>query len=114
MQVADWDNDGELDILVTQILSPSILFQNTEQKDGTRKFEDVAAAENADYHVFGQGAAFGDVDGDGDLDMYLDSYGTPPFGKPKQANRFLINKHSEENSYPKVKPLNEDGHATVF
>lgn len=112
MQVADVDGDGDLDILVTQILSPSILYQN----DGTGKFKDVAASSGADYHLFGQGAAFADIDGDGDQDMYVDTYGTPPLAKPPQDNRLLINiwNAPSNNAWLKVRPLNPKGHQTVL
>ena len=77
--VADYDGDGWLDIFVTSIgpatgiavTGHNILYRN--QGDGT--FENVAlaagVAEIADAVPDGFGAAFGDYDLDGDLDLFV-------------------------------------------
>lgn len=64
---ADYDNDGDLDLLVTFRNAPTRLYQNT---DGI--FADVGAAmglptDGGDM----RGAAWGDYDNDGDVDLYL-------------------------------------------
>lgn len=99
VNIADVDGDGDLDIFVANILSPCSLYENT----GNGIFKDVAHSAGLDYHIFGQGVSFGDIDNDGDLDIYINSWGTPPSGWPKQGNRFLIN-HQSINGWLKVRP----------
>ena len=66
---ADVDGDEDLDLLVTTMGGPNVLYQN----DGTGQFTRRA---NAGLHS-GDGsttAAFADVDGDADLDLYVGNY----------------------------------------
>lgn len=69
----DYDNDGDEDLLVTN-LGPNRLLRN--DGDG---FTDVTdqhpgLAGSADLDEWSTGACAGDVDGDGDLDLYLANY----------------------------------------
>ena len=67
--MADVDGDGDLDLLVTSLGGPDVLYRN----DGTGRFTAVEEAGLAD----GLGSstpAFADVDGDGDLDLYQTTY----------------------------------------
>ncbi len=65
--VADFDNDGYPDILVTNI-GVDLLFRNNH--DGT--FSEVGAQKGLSRKVaWHTGAAFGDYDGDGRLDLYV-------------------------------------------
>lgn len=107
--IADVDGDGDLDIFVSSILETGTLYEN----DGTGHFTDITSDAGVDYHLFGQGVAFGDLDGDGDLDMYVNTWGTPPAGWPTQANKLLINQ-AEIGAWLKVRPVDENGHATVL
>jgi hypothetical protein len=67
---ADYDNDGKTDLLVTNF-GLNNLFHNNG--DGT--FTDVAAhAGVAGANIWHTGAAFGDYDGDGLLDIYIAGY----------------------------------------
>ena len=85
-QVAAWgdyDGDGDLDLYVGNEASeaheyPSQLFRNLG--DGT--FEDVAAEAGVDNLRYAKGAAWGDADNDGDLDLYVSNFG---------ANRLYLN-----------------------
>lgn len=68
--VADYDNDGYLDIYLNNH-GPNVLYRNNG--DGT--FTDVTArAGVANGSKMGAGANFLDMDGDGDLDLYVSNY----------------------------------------
>jgi len=107
MNIADVDGDGDLDIFVSQIgISACNLYEN----DGKGHFKDGAYSAGVDYHtIFGQGVAFGDLDGDGDLDMYLENYGL----LLSKDNKLLMNQASTK-AWLKVRPLAQNGHATLF
>ncbi|NOT09389.1 MAG: VCBS repeat-containing protein [Gemmatimonadales bacterium] len=68
---ADTDGDGDLDLFVTSMGGANALFRN----DGTGRFSDATA--QAGFAAEGRGsttATFADVDGDGDLDLYVANY----------------------------------------
>jgi len=86
----DYDGDDDLDLFVAGEPNGSRLYRN----DGGFAFVDVTLeaglAASVD-HVFT--AAAGDVEGDGDLDLYLGAWnGSPSFGGPNTSpNQLYIN-----------------------
>lgn len=70
---ADWDNDGDPDLLVTNDFGPDVMLRNDPDPDGVRKFVDVTAEHAPDVatNYFGMGGSWGDYDNDGHLDLYL-------------------------------------------
>ena len=70
--VADYDNDGDPDLYITNFLTPNQLYRN----DGTWRFIDVSADSGAAGSAgrWNTGATFGDYDGDGHLDLFVAGY----------------------------------------
>ncbi len=66
---ADYDNDGDVDLLVTNYAEDALYRNNG---DGT--FSEVAEAAGVRDPRWGASAAFGDIDQDGFLDLYVANY----------------------------------------
>ena len=91
----DYDNDGDLDVYLLQgmKLNPNEqaklkfplpkdgkpgnrLFRNELVPSGKLKFTDVTEAAGVGLVAYGMGAATGDYDNDGDVDLYVTNFGS--------------------------------------
>ncbi len=115
---ADYDNDGDADLYVVNYDQPNVLYKNMLVETGTFAFEDVTASTDPtpgvtdDQHGVGMAyedgvpldngltAAWGDVDRDGDLDLYVgnhNGYFDPvlpiegPYDVPGRRDVFYLN-----------------------
>ncbi len=79
--IGDSDNDGFPDVLVTGYGSVT-LWRN--QGDGT--FADATAESGLSDRMWSSSAAWGDIDGDGALDLYLAHYATWSFENHPRCN----------------------------
>jgi FG-GAP-like repeat len=76
-ELGDIDDDGDLDLIVAQDFDRQpALFVN----DGAGFFTDVTATQLPALVLSSSRAQFGDIDGDGDLDLYLTNGDTNRFG----------------------------------
>ena len=91
----DYDNDDALDVLHVRFPSPdeadapapNRLFR--QQPDGT--FVDVTESAGIGHEGYGQGVAIGDVDNDGDVDVYVTNYGdTDVFYRNNSDGTFVL------------------------
>jgi hypothetical protein len=76
---ADIDNDGDLDLFVSNYVGPNNLYLN----DGAGIFVKASQQIKGAHEGWGKGPTFGDIDHDGDLDLYE--------GDCKLANQLYLN-----------------------
>ena len=90
----DYDSDGDLDVLHVRFPppgkasspAPNRLYQ--QQPDGT--YVDVTEAAGIGHTGYGQGVAVGDVDNDGDVDVYVTNYGPDVFYRNNGDGTFAL------------------------
>ncbi|WP_237722533.1 CRTAC1 family protein [Singulisphaera acidiphila] len=79
--IFDFDNDGKLDLyfasatllpLGTAVKGPNRLYRNL----GDNRFADVTASSGLGFQGFCHGVVVGDIDNDGDQDVFLCNYGS--------------------------------------
>ena len=86
--VGDVDGDGDLDLYVTRLDAPDLLFLYDHL---TGQFQDgTAAAGLAGLNCHSNGAAFADIDNDGDQDLYVVTMGDAN-DLPNNRNYLFIN-----------------------
>lgn len=71
--VGDYDGDGWDDLYIT-CYGPDILLRNAPGDKDKRRFVDVTEKAGVGDPRWGTSAAFGDIDGDKDLDLYVANY----------------------------------------
>jgi VCBS repeat protein/ASPIC/UnbV protein len=104
----DFDNDGYLDIYLGTGAPPfySLVPNRAFRNAGGRKFDDVTVAANLGTLAKGHGVAFGDVDNDGDQDIYTvlggafpgDTFPNALFMNPGHGNDWITLKLEGTNA----------------
>jgi FG-GAP-like repeat len=84
----DYDNDGDPDMYVANDFGRDALLRNNG--DGT--FTDVSKEANAFDPGYGMSATWGDIDNDGDLDMYVSDVhsGQRWYGQAATLHKYLV------------------------
>ncbi|MFQ5930033.1 MAG: FG-GAP repeat domain-containing protein, partial [Acidobacteriota bacterium] len=111
----DYDGDGDLDVYLVQgalldkskrlsdaLFPPSgedpprnSLFRNNLIESGELRFVDVTEKAGIGHEGYGMGAAVGDYDKDGDLDLYLTNFGSNVLYRNNRDGTFTdITRHS--------------------
>ena len=86
---ADYDGDGWPDLLVANDFGTKNLYRNLGRRNGTVKFEDVAASAGLLDHGAGMSASFLDYDNDGLLDIYTGNMWSAPGQRITSAPTFM-------------------------
>lgn len=93
--MGDIDNDGDLDIIVTNSNDDTLVFLN----DGTGRFTESHKTTGGGY-FYGHGTSLGDLDNDGDLDFLGGNWRRPMRGNP--GKWFLFENRTNNNNYIKL------------
>ncbi|MCA9177622.1 MAG: VCBS repeat-containing protein, partial [Planctomycetales bacterium] len=93
--MADYDNDGDVDLFVTNVLTGNVLLEN----NGQGVFEDVSQRAGLDYRGHSSGAVFFDYDLDGDLDLYVTNVGKYTTDEEAEVRRDAASKLAGDGPY---------------
>ncbi len=99
----DYDNDGDLDLYVTNCNEPNVFFRNNG--DGT--FTDVTLETRTGDDRWGVSGAFADYDNDGDLDLYVVNY--IRFARELAQMDFVLVERAEDNVLLAPEPYDPQG-----
>ena len=113
----DYDNDGDLDIFVTngstfqELKRPEVLIPQVDalyRNDGDGSFSDVSEISGITKLPtrVGRGATFGDYDNDGDIDIFVVNNHAPP--------TLLRNDGGNRNSWLHVELMGADGNRNAI
>jgi hypothetical protein len=103
---ADFDGDGDEDLFVGNYrLQPNLLFVNDGQQSFTESAQSRGATGNQTASAYGHsiGAAWGDLDSDGDLDLVVANLAHPRFWHFSDRTQILIN--DGQGKFREVAPL---------
>ncbi|MBT4484509.1 MAG: CRTAC1 family protein [Candidatus Latescibacteria bacterium] len=93
--MGDIDNDGDLDIIVTNSWYDALVFIN----DGRGKFTESHEKTGGSW-FYGHGIALGDLDNDGDLDLVGGNWRRPSASNP--GKWFLFRNNTDNKNFIKV------------
>jgi hypothetical protein len=84
----DYDNDGDMDMYVANDFGRDALLRN----NGNGTFTDVSKESNAFDPGYGMSATWGDIDNDGDLDIYVSDVhsGQRWYGQAATLHKYLV------------------------
>jgi hypothetical protein len=94
---ADYDGDAKTDLYVVNNFGRNVLYRNATESGGPVRFSDVGKKTGTDESASGAGVAWGDYDGDGQLDLFVTNYwsdeswiiGQPQFPAPPEVRAAL-------------------------
>ena len=84
----DYDGDGDQDLYVANDFGRNNLYRNDLQKDGSRRFSDVAAEAGVEDVGAGMSVSWGDFNRDGLMDLYVSNMYSSAGGRIAFQRRF--------------------------
>ncbi|GJM24954.1 MAG: hypothetical protein DHS20C16_13690 [Phycisphaerae bacterium] len=108
LTVVDYDADGDLDLFMSCSLFPNVLYRN----DGNLQFTDVTAVSGVGDMGAGQGSGWGDVNGDGWLDLYMGNR-TFPWTSPLPSELYINNQDGTFQPVGETLGIGQSGDPTL-